>query len=90
MYTRSLITIFILLLPLFFSGCKSTQAEVAISPEEKEAFRQSQGEPVVISDPETAYEIIIIDPGFYSWLKSLQRTVFTGKKVLTPLCPRTA
>ena len=73
MNTRNLTTICFLLLALLFSGCKSTQPEVEISPAEKVAFRQSEGEPVVISDPETTYEIIIIDPGFYSWLKSFAR-----------------
>ena len=62
-------TFWMLLLAILLSGCKSTQAEVEISQGEQQAFQESEGEPVVISDPETAYEIIIIDPGFYSWLK---------------------
>lgn len=65
--------IWIIMISLLFPGCKSTQPEVDISPEENQAFRQTEGEPVVISDEETAYEIIIIDPGFYSWLKSFAR-----------------
>ena len=66
----------LLLIPLIFlltAGCKNTRAAVDITPEEQQAFSASEGEPVVISDPETEYEIIIIDPGFYSWLKSFAR-----------------
>ncbi len=44
-----------------------------ISEAEKQTFRATEGEPVVISDPETEYEIVIIDPGFYSWLVSFAR-----------------
>lgn len=47
--------------------------EMDISREEREAFLASGGEPVVIADPKTEYEIIIIDPGFYSWLKGFAR-----------------
>ena len=63
----------VLLLSLLIAGCKSTRAEVDISPGEQQAFQESRGEPVVISDPRKEYEIIIIDPGFYSWLKGFAR-----------------
>jgi hypothetical protein len=63
----------LLLLSTLWTACKSTQAEVDISPGEQQAFKASEGEPVVISDPETEYEIIIVDPGFYSWLKGFAR-----------------
>ena len=63
----------ILLLSALAISCGSTRAEVDIGPGEQLAFKESEGEPVVISDPETEYEIIIIDPGFYSWLKGFAR-----------------
>ena len=66
-------TFLVLLLSSLTTGCKSTRAEVDISPGEQQAFKESVGEPVVISDPRTEYEIVIIDPGFYSWLKSFAR-----------------
>ena len=66
-------TLLALLLSSISTGCKSTQAEVEISPGEQQAFEESGGEPVVISDPQNEYEIIIIDPGFYSWLKGFAR-----------------
>ena len=63
----------LLLLSTLWTACKSTQTQVDISPGEQQAFKTSEGEPVVISDPETEYEIIIVDPGFYSWLKGFAR-----------------
>lgn len=63
----------LLVVSALMTGCKSTQTEVAISPGEQQAFKASEGEPVVISDPDTEYEIIIVDPGFYSWLKGFAR-----------------
>lgn len=54
-------------------GCKSTQEGLGISSSEREVFQETKGEPVVISDEATEYEITIIDPGFYSWLVSFAR-----------------
>ena len=66
-------TFSMLVLSVLLTGCKSTQADMDISPGEQQAFVASEGEPVVISDPQTEYEIVIIDPGFYSWLKGFAR-----------------
>ena len=66
-------TFLFLLVGMLLNGCKSTQGGVEISPGEQQAFKAPEGEPVVISDPDTEYEIIIIDPGFYSWLKGFAR-----------------
>lgn len=63
----------LLLIPLLILGCKSTQEGLDISSAEQEAFRQTEGESVVIANEETEYEIVIIDPGFYSWLVSFAR-----------------
>lgn len=63
----------LLLIPLLILGCKSTQEGLDITSEEQEAFRQTEGESVVIANEETEYEIVIIDPGFYSWLVSFAR-----------------
>lgn len=63
----------LLLTGLLSMGCGSGRMEMDISREEREAFLASGGEPVVIADPKTEYEIIIIDPGFYSWLKGFAR-----------------
>jgi len=58
---------------VLLTACKSSKGGLEITNREQEVFEASQGEPVVISDPETEYEIIIIDPGFYSWLVSFAR-----------------
>ena len=55
-----------------FSGC-SGQQQLDISEREREAFEQTGSERVRIGDPETEYEITIIDPGFYTWLMSIAR-----------------
>ncbi len=44
-----------------------------VTNEEKEVFQSNDDEPVEISDDETEYEIIIIEPGFYTWLNSIAR-----------------
>ena len=65
--------VFLLTLLLMATACKSAESGLEISRDERQTFEAVEGEPVVISDPETAYEITIIDPGFYSWLKSYAR-----------------
>ena len=64
---------FLLLLLVLLTGCKSTQEGLDISDAESRVFRATEGDAVVISDEETEYEIVIIDPGFYSWLVSFAR-----------------
>ena len=62
----------ILLILLFgFSSCGSSQKAVNISNEEAVAFQNKQEDTVTISDPESNYEIIIIEPGFNFWLRSI-------------------
>lgn len=70
--------------PLFISGillstillltsCASTKEQLNISESEKELFNKSEGDPVVIADEESKYEITIIDPGFNFWLTSFAK-----------------
>lgn len=54
-------------------GCGSTKETVEISQEEKMAFQQKEEDTVVIADDKTEYEIIIIEPGFQTWLQSIAR-----------------
>ena len=68
--------LWILILPSFMIvviGCMSTKGNVEISEEEKEAFTTTQADTVEISDEESNYEIIIIEPGFNVWLQSVAR-----------------
>ncbi len=52
---------------------KATTEEVEFSEEEQAVFNQSVGDTVKIQNAETQYEIIIIEPGFYTWLVSIAR-----------------
>lgn len=63
----------ILLLLLILNSCGSQKEVLKISDEEKQVFESGTEEPVEISDDETEYEIIIIEPGFYTWLQSIAR-----------------
>lgn len=56
-----------------FSGCGSTRDTLAISEKEKQAFATTDEEPVTIANDEVEYEIIIIEPGFHTWLNSVAR-----------------
>lgn len=46
---------------------------LSISQAEEQAFNATGEGEVRIGDEESEYEIIIIDPGFYTWLKSIAR-----------------
>jgi len=54
-------------------SCKSQKETVNISQEEKMAFAAKAGDTISISDPDTEYEIIIIEPGFNTWLQAIAR-----------------
>lgn len=64
---------------LFFSitfaiiSCGASKEAVNITDEEKVAFQQTVGDTIQISNEETEYEIIIIEPGFNTWLQSIAR-----------------
>ncbi len=57
----------------FLLGCASQKESLVFSEDEKEIFKSTAEEPVEISDEDTEYEIIIIEPGFYVWLYSIAR-----------------
>ena len=72
--TNKLLTLLkVLIAIIILSGCNSTKEALAISEKEKSAFDAVEGDPVTIADEETEYEIIIIDPGFYTWLNTIAR-----------------
>jgi hypothetical protein len=54
-------------------ACKSPAEGLDISGAERAAFEATEGEPVVIADEAVEYEIVIVDPGFYSWLQGFAR-----------------
>ena len=58
---------------LTISSCGSTKEALAISDVEKKAFEQKKGDTIAIANEEAEYEIIIIEPGFDFWLKSVAK-----------------
>lgn len=60
-------------LGLLLVHCGGTKGALSISDQERRAFESTEGDTVKIANKETEYEIIIIDPGFYTWLKSIAR-----------------
>lgn len=61
----------LLVVLLGVSSCGSSQNTLNISDEEQAAFQNKESDTVAISDPESNYEIIIIEPGFNFWLQSI-------------------
>ncbi len=69
------LTFYTLMLWFLLIGCKSTQQNdsITVAPEEQAYFESEDSEAVEISDEESEYEIMIIEPGFYAWLNSIAR-----------------
>ena len=55
------------------SSCTSTKKVVEVSENERMAFEQKEADTVKIASDSTEYEIIIIDPGFNTWLLSIAK-----------------
>ena len=71
----SLVLILITLI-VFATSCGSSKETVDIpdiTAAEKEAFAQVEGDTIDIANAETDYQIIIIEPGFNTWLSSIAR-----------------
>lgn len=62
-----------LLAAIFLVSCTTQKQAVDVSNEEQAVFNSDDDQPVEIKDEETEYEIIIIEPGFYTWLQSIAR-----------------
>jgi hypothetical protein len=54
-------------------SCTGTKPVAEISEREKEVFTSKEADTVEIVDPESNYEIIIIEPGFNVWLQTIAR-----------------
>jgi hypothetical protein len=65
----------LLLASLFYLliACSSSKRTVIISEEEKMAFEAKGEDTVALRNEESNYEIIIIEPGFQTWLQSIAR-----------------
>ncbi len=62
-----------LVLSLFIMGCGAQKGALDISEKEQQVFESKNEEPVEIADEESEYEIIIMEPGFNTWLQSIAR-----------------
>ncbi|MGB5376948.1 DUF6146 family protein [Muriicola sp.] len=58
---------------LIFISCIGSKSTSEITEEEKQAFTSNAADTVEISNPESNYEIIIIEPGFNVWLQAVAR-----------------
>ena len=58
---------------LLVSNCGSSKEALSITDDEKQAFAAVEGDTVEISGDETEYRIIVIEPGFFTWLNSIAR-----------------
>lgn len=57
----------------FIISCSGTKNVVDVSEEEKLVFQEGEEQPVEIVSDKTEYEIIIIEPGFFTWLQSIAK-----------------
>jgi hypothetical protein len=58
---------------LFITSCSTQKQALDISNEEQALFDSKEEQPVEIKDEKTEYEIIIIEPGFNTWLLSIAK-----------------
>ncbi|MDC6388618.1 DUF6146 family protein [Maribacter sp. PR1] len=70
---RIFMPIGILSLALLLVYCGSSKETISISDQEKELFNEEQGDTIKIVNEATEYEILIIEPGFNTWLNSIAR-----------------
>jgi hypothetical protein len=66
-------TVLIFAISLLLANCGTSKESMSISDEEKKAFAEVEGDTISISSDKTEYEIIIIEPGFYTWLNSIAK-----------------
>ncbi len=69
---RSGMLLFFSLLILIMS-CTGSKVNSPVSEQERKAFNTTKADTVEISDEESNYEIIIIEPGFNVWLQAVAR-----------------
>ncbi len=54
-------------------SCGGSKMKSSVSEQERMAFNATKADTVEISDKESNYEIIIIEPGFNVWLQAVAR-----------------
>lgn len=68
-------TLLILCFTISLGNCSSQKELTEVTDTEKKIFKSEDNTEVAIVDEESEYEIIIIEPGFYTWLNSVARPV---------------
>lgn len=58
---------------LMVTSCGTQKEAMNVSENEEQIFNSEDKQAVEIADEKTEYEIIIIEPGFYTWLNSIAR-----------------
>ncbi|MEO1010154.1 MAG: DUF6146 family protein [Bacteroidota bacterium] len=62
-----------LLLVLIYACGAGKETAIELSEAEKEIFNYMENDTVTIADEDSEYEIIIIDPGFNQWLRTIPK-----------------
>ncbi|GGD38229.1 hypothetical protein GCM10011361_01690 [Muriicola marianensis] len=60
-------------LSVVMMSCGGSKMNSTVSEQERKAFNSTEADTVKISDEESNYEIIIIEPGFNVWLQAVAR-----------------
>jgi len=55
------------------SSCTGSKKALDVKDQEKTVFQEQEGDTVKIASDSTEYEIIIIEPGFNTWLASIAK-----------------
>lgn len=71
MIGKRILNVFVLVLFLGFAACSGARKGVTITNEEKDIFSAEVEDTVTIKAEDSNYEIVIIDPGFNRWLRSI-------------------
>ncbi len=64
---------FFIVMALAIGSCTGTKQAVDVTDQEKMAFNQKEGDTITIANDSLEYDIIIIEPGFNFWLRSIAR-----------------
>ncbi|WP_299799458.1 DUF6146 family protein [uncultured Maribacter sp.] len=72
-YTSFFVMLIVSTISVLLLNCGASKESLAISNNEEQAFKQVRGDTITISSDKTEYEIIIIEPGFNTWLSSIAK-----------------
>ncbi|WP_442983569.1 DUF6146 family protein [Sediminicola sp. YIK13] len=67
------IIVLFIVITLSIGSCTSNKQAVDLADKEKMAFNQKEGDTITIANDSLEYDIIIIEPGFNFWLRSIAK-----------------